>query len=268
MSRRIVIRASDVAACIGLNPYKPAAEVRDELWKKYFPETFTGKTRNDAAQEALNRSEHSRRVLSEALSVKAGNSAEALTNFESAKTRIEKDETIAPEDRAKILDHLKSRCFTAHGTRSEDKTASKVEAEEGATLLKDNAFYSLAVTEIDGREYVITGKIDRIEVGPDGSKTLVEIKNRARRLFRRLAEYENVQVQVYLRMLGLVHAKLIEQHNEETHTIKISRDEDIWSNIIWPRIHEFVLGLHGAAATPRPPLQEPDASGAEQAPAS
>jgi hypothetical protein len=242
--RRVVIKASDVAACIGLNPYKPASEVRDELWKKNWPETFSGQTKRDLANEALGRSAASRKVLADALAFRAENSTAAQSNFEKARERIEADSTLTASDRAKIVEDLRSKCYTTHGTRSEDKTAVKVEVDTGATLVKDNAFYNLAVLEMDDVQYVITGKVDRIEVGADGSRTLVEIKNRTRGFFRSLREYENVQVQVYLHMLGLVNAKLIEQYNSATNTIEVSRDEELWGNVIWPGVVAFANDLH------------------------
>lgn len=243
-SKRVVIKASDVAAVIGLNPYKPASEVRDELWKKNWPATFEGRTKQDLADEALGRSAASRKVLTEALAVKAANSSEAQANFEAARAKVEADATLSTDDRAKIVEHLRSKCYTTHGTRSEDKTAVKVEADTGATLVRDNAFYNLTVLEMPDVHFVITGKVDRIEVGADGSRTLVEIKNRTRGFFRSLREYENVQVQVYLQMLGLTKAKLIEQYNSATNTIEVSRDEELWDNVIWPGVVAFAKDLH------------------------
>lgn len=245
--RRVVIKASDVAAVIGLNPYKPASEVRDELWKKNWPSTFRGQTKNDQATEALGRSAASCKVLAEAVAFRAENSSQAMANFEKARVKIETDETITAEDRAKIIEHVRSRCYTTHGTRSEDKTAIKVSDDTGVTLLRDNAFYNLPVLEMDGVTFVITGKVDRIEVAADGSRTLVEIKNRTRGFFKTVRDYENVQVQVYLKMLGLLHAKLVEQYNAETNTIAVDRDEELWDNVIWPGVVKFASDLYAKA---------------------
>ena len=52
-TRRVIIRASDVAACVGRNQYKPRSEILDEIWKKNWPETFTGKTKRERAMIAL-----------------------------------------------------------------------------------------------------------------------------------------------------------------------------------------------------------------------
>lgn len=243
MARTVTIKASDVAACIGLNPYKPPSEVRDELWKKHWPETFTGRTKHDLADEALGRSGAARSVLASAVSFQAASSAEALKNFEQARDKIASDQTISHEDRAKIVEHLRSKCFTVHGTRSEDKTAQKVTEDTGARLVRDNTFYKLIILETPECVFNITGRVDRIEEGPDGSRTLVEIKNRTRGFFRTLKEYENIQVQVYLQMLGLVHAKLIEQYNSQTNTVPVERDEELWANVIMPGLENFCTDL-------------------------
>ena len=155
----------------------------------------------------------------------------------------------ATADKATLVEHLRSKCYTTHGTRSEDKTSNKIAEDTGAVLVKDNALYNLTVLEMDDVHFVITGKVDRIEVGQDGSKTLVEIKNRTRGLFKKLREYENVQVQVYLQMLGLLHAKLVEQYNNMTNTIPVDRDEELWTNVIWPEIEKFSKDLYSRAAS-------------------
>ena len=247
--KRVVIRASDVAACIGLNPYKPASEVRDEIWKKNWPDSFTGKTKQDLAYAALNRSPESREILNEAIMFKARDSEEAHLNFEKAKAKVEADELLTAEDRSKIIEHIRSQCYTSHGTRSEDKTAVKVSEDTGATLIRDNAFYNLTLLEMPDVHFVITGKVDRIEVGSDGSRTLIEIKNRTRGFFRSLREYENVQIQVYLQMLGLHKAKLIEQYNSSTNTIEVSRDEEHWDNVIWPGVMAFARDIYSSACS-------------------
>jgi RecB family exonuclease len=247
MGKRIVIKASDVAACVGLNPYKPAQEVRDELWKKHWPETFTGRTKRDVAEEALGRSSTSRKLLAEALAFRAENSEAAQSNFTQIKDKIEADASISAADKQTLVEHLRSKCYTTHGTRSEDKTSTKLTEETGAVLVKDNAFYNLTLLEMDDVTFVITGKVDRIEVGPDGSRTLVEIKNRTRGLFKSLREYENVQIQVYLQMLGLVHAKLVEQYNNSINTIAVDRDEELWVNVLEPGLKSFALDLFNRA---------------------
>jgi hypothetical protein len=236
---RVVIKASDVAAIIGKNKYKPRSEIFDEYWKKYSPETFTGKTRTDKAFEALNASEEAQKILKETASLKPHTSTDVQAVFASAEQAINLDSKLNSEQKAEVIAHLKSRVYTAHGTRAEDRTSDKVVADEGVKLVKDNSFYNLEICELGDVKFVVTGKIDRIEERPDGSRILVEIKNRTNRLFRRVVEYEMVQVQVYLQMLGLIHARLVEQYNNQVLSHDITRDEEMWVNEIIPGIEEF-----------------------------
>lgn len=239
----ITLKASDVAAIIGQNQYKPRQEVLDELWKKYSPDTFKGRTKLDRATEALSASEDAQKVLAAALAVRARDSAEAVQTFDRAREQVNSDPKLSAEQKVEVIEHLRSKVYTTHGTRSEDKTSDKVVQDTGVKLVRDNSFYKFDVCTIGELDFIVCGKIDRIEERPDGSRILVEIKNRTNRLFRRVVPYEMVQVQVYLQMLGLVHARLIEQHNNQVLSHEIDRDEEMWSNVILPGLEKFCTDL-------------------------
>lgn len=236
---RVILKASDVAALLGRHQYKARSEIFDEYWKKYSPSTFTGKTKKDKAEEALNVSDDARRALADAVSIKAKNSSEVQEIFSAASAAVNSDSKLSAEQKTEVIEHLRSKVYTIHGTRSEDKTSNKVANDEGVRLVRDNSFYNYDVCTIGQNSFVICGKIDRIEEKPDGSRTLVEIKNRTNRLFNRVVEYEMIQVQVYLQMLGLVHARLVEQHNNQVKSHDITRDEELWTNEIIPGLQKF-----------------------------
>jgi len=241
---RIVLKASDVAAILGRNQYKPRQEVLQDLWKKYSPATFTGKTKKDRAEEALSASTEAQATLAKALNTSAKDSLEVQKIYKEAVQKVKSDTKLTTAQKAEVAEHLRSRVYTTHGTRSEDKTADKVTTQENVKWVKDNSFYNYDVCELGDRKFVVTGKIDRIEERPDGSKILVEIKNRTNRLFRKVVEYEMIQVQMYLQMLGLVHAKLVEQYNTQVMSHEITRDEEMWSNVIQPGLQEFCQELN------------------------
>lgn len=243
MPSRVVLKASEVAAILGKNPYKPRQEVFDELWKKYSPATFSGKTKKDKAEEALNASEAAKNVLKTALAIKAENSEHVQKVFAEARAVINSDSKLNDSQKAEVIEHLRSKVYTTHGTRSEDKTSDKVAAEQNVRLVKDNSFYNYEVCTLGETKFVVTGKIDRIEEREDGSRILVEIKNRTNRLFRRVVEYEFIQIQVYLQMLGLVHAQLVEQYNNQLLRHDVTRDEELWINEIVPGLERFCQEL-------------------------
>jgi hypothetical protein len=393
MTIRVILKASNVAAMVGRHRYKPRSEVLDELVKKYAPEKFTGKTKEDKAVEALAFSVEAQAVLKSAIKIEAKNSGQVQEVFRAAQKAINFDSKLNNEQKAEVIDHLRSKVYTTHGIRSEDKTADTVEelkteveevkkqhkvaeiaakaAESNAVqavaavapliiavktaetamvqavaavaplvvafkkaeknykkavkdnsgieearklkedterkereareearlallkkeelekkeqearkkaeiaqelrdaadaterkwkdmldkksavadklpgnLIRDDNFYNFFVCEIDGIRYVICGKIDRIEERPDGSRVLVEIKNRTNRLFNSVPEYEFIQVQVYLQMLGLVHARLVEQYNNQVKSHDVDRDEETWVNEILPELQKFCEELH------------------------
>ena len=244
MNSRIVLKASDVAAILGRNQFKPRQDVLNDLWKKYAPQTFTGKTKKDKAEEALSVSSEAQAVLATALNTKAKDSLEVQKIYSEALEKVNSDTKLSKEQKAEVAEHLRSRVYTTHGTRSEDKTAEKVAIQENVSWVKDNAFYTHDVCELGDKKFVVVGKIDRIEERPDGSKVLVEIKNRTNRLFRKVPEYEMIQVQMYLQMLGLVHARLVEQYNNQVLSHDITRDEEMWANVIVPGLKEFCEELN------------------------
>ena len=243
MVKRVILKASDVAAIIGRHQYKSRTEIFNEYWKKYSPETFTGQTQKDRAEAALQASEGAQEVLKSALNVQAKDSTEVQKVFAHAKEQVNSDSKLSATQKAEVIEHLRSQVYTTHGTRSEDKTAVKVETTENVRLIRDELFHNLDVCVIGDVKFVICGKIDRIEERPDGSRILVEIKNRTNRLFRRVVDYEFIQIQVYLQMLGLVHARLVEQYNSQVMSHPVDRDEELWTNEITPALQKFCSEL-------------------------
>ena len=235
MKHRIIIKASEVAAAIGKNPYKTPIEVRDELWKRYSPATFTGETKTDRAEKALGASESAQSVLVDAVETHAKSSDEVTKIFEKAREQIQADSSLTTTQKADVTEHIRSKVYTTHGIRSEDKTSEKVEVEEKTKLVRDESFYHINIWE----NFQVVGRIDRIEEKPDGSKVLVEIKNRTRRLFNKVPEYEYVQIQTYLQMLGLSQARHIEQYNSQVKSTDISRDDDFWAHDVLPVLVDF-----------------------------
>jgi hypothetical protein len=168
--------------------------------------------------------------------------------FEKAKEAINSDSKLSTAQKAEVLEHVRSQVYTTHGTRSEDKTSDQVEVAEKTRLVRDDSFYNLDVCTIGDVKFVVCGKIDRIEERPDGTRVLVEIKNRTNRLFRRVIDYEFVQVQVYLQMLGLVHARLVEQYNNQVLSHDVARNEETWTNELLPGLVDFCNELYTSAS--------------------
>lgn len=245
---RVIIKASDVAACIGRHRYKPRDEVLNEIWKKNWPETFSGQTKTDRAEQALGSADSdARQVLRKALDAQAKTSTEVQKVFEEAKAKVNLDSKLTASQKAEVIEHVRSQVYTSHGTRAEDTTADVVVAKENTRLVRDETFWTWDICTVGGVKFVITGRIDRIEEKPDGSRILVEIKNRTNRLFGHVPEYEAIQIQVYLHMTGLVHARLVEQYNTKVLSHDVTRDEELWDNTIIPDLVQFCNEIYARA---------------------
>src|SRR6056300_1862676 len=236
---KVIIGASSVATAIGLGFKKPV-ELVEELWKKYSPTTFEGQTKEDAALEVLNSTPRSKQILSDAEGFRSETSADVEQKLRGLYHQVERSGML-PKDMIVAKDHIRKTLYTNHGTKNEYKTADA----DKAKLIEDDTFYKMDICTIEGTLYQVVGRIDRIQMNEDGSRTLVEIKNRANRLFGRVRDYEEIQCQTYLQMLGDIgYCRLIEQYNDERKSYLVQRDDKKWKETIMPKLQDFCELFH------------------------
>ncbi len=243
----ITIGASDVAACIGLNPYKSSDEVFTTVLAKHCPDKKIV-TKEAEAEAIIAKSAIGSSVLS-SIKETAGRVAPAQLQSSVKDGFIKMDKEFTPEEKKKVKAFIQSKANTIQGTHFEKGTAQSVMASTECThLIEDHTLYRHTLMECDGYTFQLVGKIDRLNVEEDGSKTLIEIKNRVNRLFYKVKDYENIQVQCYLQLLDLERAKLIEHYKKEDklHTMVIDRDRDMWASVIRPKLVEFCHTLYAA----------------------
>jgi DNA polymerase III epsilon subunit-like protein len=236
---KVIIGASSVASAIGCG-FKKQPELIEELWKKYSPQTFEGKTKEDKALEILMWNTSTKKILEDAENFKSENSAEVAQKTRAVYHQIEHS-GLSAEDMVIAKDHLRKTLYTNHGTRNEYKTADA----DKAKLMEDDTFYTYDICTIEGTLYQIVGRIDRLQMNEDGSRTLVEIKNRAKGLFNRVRDYEEVQCQTYLQMLGdIKYCRLVEQFNDERRGYLIEKNDEKWKDEIVPKLQNFCELFH------------------------
>jgi DNA polymerase III epsilon subunit-like protein len=236
---KVIIGASSVASAIGCG-FKKQPELIEELWKKYSPQTFEGKTKEDKALEILMWNTSTKKILEDAENFKSENSADVAQKTRAVYHQIEHS-GLSAEDMVIAKDHLRKTLYTNHGTRNEYKTADA----DKAKLVEDDTFYTHDICTIEGTLYQIVGRIDRLQMNEDGSRTLVEIKNRAKGLFNRVRDYEEVQCQTYLQMLGdIKYCRLVEQFNDERKGYLIEKNDEKWRDDIVPKLQNFCELFH------------------------
>jgi len=236
---KVIIGASSVASAIGIG-FKKQPELIEELWKKYSPDTFEAKTKEDKALEILMWNTSTKKILEDAENFKSENSADVAQKTRAVYHQIEHS-GLSAEDMILAKDHLRKTLYTNHGTRNEYKTADA----DKAKLVEDDTFYTHDICTIEGTLYQIVGRIDRLQMNEDGTRTLVEIKNRAKGLFNRVRDYEEVQCQTYLQMLGdIKYCRLVEQFNDERKGYLIEKNDEKWKDEIVPKLENFCELFH------------------------
>jgi DNA polymerase III epsilon subunit-like protein len=236
---KVIIGASSVASAIGIG-FKKQPELIEELWKRYSPQTFEGKTKEDKALEILMWNTSTKKILEDAENFKSENSADVAQKTRAVYHQIEHS-GLSAEDMVIAKDHLRKTLYTNHGTRNEYKTADA----DHAKLVEDDTFYTHDICTIEGTLYQIVGRIDRLQMNEDGSRTLVEIKNRTKALFNRVRDYEEVQCQTYLQMLGDIrYCRLVEQFNDERKGYLIEKNDEKWKGEILPKLQNFCELFH------------------------
>jgi hypothetical protein len=148
-----------------------------------------------------------------------------------------------------VDDAIRKTTYTTYGNAQESKVFDYVRGTLGIDVVEDPSFYKSQAGVIENEygsfPWFIGGKIDGIT---KDRKTLVEIKNRVNRLFRIIPQYESIQVQMYLQLLGLEKAILVEclktkEHSvlhEDVNVISVNRNSANWEADIAPRLEGFV----------------------------
>ena len=148
-----------------------------------------------------------------------------------------------------VDDAIRKTTYTTYGNAQESKVFDYIRGTLGIDVVEDPSFYKSQAGVIENEygtfPWFIGGKIDGIT---KDRKTLVEIKNRVNRLFRIIPQYESIQVQMYLQLLGLDKAILVEclktkersVLHEDVNVISVNRDSVNWESDIAPRLEGFV----------------------------
>lgn len=241
---RVILKASDVASMIGRNTFKKPEEVLENLWHKYSPMTFKGKTKEQIAIEAIESSDVAKTLLDDAKRFKSNSSSEVEQKSRAVMNQIQTKSGLGGAKLEAAKEYVRKTLFTNHGIRNEDKTA-----ESNPAFKTDDTFYTLEVCTIEDTRYDIVGRIDRIVANEDGTVTIVEIKNRARHLFKTVRDYEVIQCLTYMEMLNVDTCKLIEQHNDDMCTHIVHRDKERWNTDILPKLKNFCEHFHSKIST-------------------
>lgn len=257
MAPSVCIHASELAACIGQNPYKPRAELLNEYARRYGGKDVVA-TLPPSAQETADAALKAWREADPAAYAKCIEhiSATPLNTPGDVGACVQRaleavsSTSALPDNVTPVLQELvRSSVFTRYGTEQEDGVRLRLpQATE-----KTDKYVKRRVGLVDGIEVFVGGKCDGIADDGAGGKKVVEIKNRVKRLFKRVVDYERVQLLAYMFIHGVGNGELVERYGETTHTHGIVFEEREWG-VISAEALQFVRDLAAHAFLSKPKI--------------
>lgn len=143
-----------------------------------------------------------------------------------SKQKIDKKLVDKPILAAALETGIKKDLMMRRGNVKENQNLDKTQKKDNIIIKSRNSqMYSKCLFAAEDEKYriVIRGKVDGIS-----EDTIVETKNRTKRLFKRIPGYEKVQLEAYMFLTDLEKAIHIECYNDEQHKQDYSHDEEFW----------------------------------------
>lgn len=224
-----IYSVSKVAAVIGKNPYENACDVFEAYWKKENKESYYGSIKRVKPAESYANDQDLIYTALKSEKVKAiVEECKSSSDISTTVTTVETSETQLDEKSSQLVKkHIKSRFSTKHGTKSEQSALDLYAQQTEQNVQKHHVMLNKNISE----EIMIRGKIDGIIKYDNNTCKVVEIKNRTRRLFNEVKEYENIQVQLYMNILNSQNADLVEHYNGVLNISPILYNEKLYEEI-------------------------------------
>jgi len=282
-TKRITISISQIAPLVGLDAYNNFPRIICEIWRKSYPSDFklfetqlklegiqlaTSNEMNDIweADEALGTN-----ILQQVKDINANkekSSGDMVTQQEAIAKYINNNEKLVNLDDKQKEELAKKVCSVTnkmHGVINEDSVLAEfcrlsektIKQTQGWIEIPIDGFSTSSSSIEDGLnceraldlaldnsvsiKWVIVGKYDAIT----NDNELVEAKMRQKCLFKKVRDYENVQVQLYLHALQFEQAYLVESYTNkkninQTYVNEIKYDSSYIIEIVLERIKKFI----------------------------
>lgn len=252
--KRNTISISQIAPLICLDAYNNFPRITCEIWRRYDPidfKMYEDKLKEQGYQIATSNEMNDIWEIDNALgtnilqqvkdvnSNKDKSSGEMVSNQETISKYINDNSKLASLDATQkqiIAQKVCSITNKMHGIINEDSIMAEF-CRHSEKTIKDTQGW----VEIQIDMWVIVGKYDGITTDNE----LVEAKMRQKALFKKIRDYENVQVQLYLHALKLEQAYLVESYTNKKNinTIYVNEvkyDKNYVTDIVLERISIFI----------------------------
>ena len=267
-TKRLTISISQIAPLVGLDAYNNFPRIICEIWRKYDPndfKTFESKLKSKGLQIATSSDMNDIWEADEALGtnileqVKQINfntekSSSSMVSQQEAITKyINTDKKLQTMDDTQKQELAKKVCSATnkmHGIINEDSVLAEFCRLSEKTIKDTQGWINIPVSK-DSKDsssasplsinWFIVGKYDAITTDNE----LVEAKMRQKCLFKKVRDYENVQVQLYMHGLQLEQGYLVESYTNKKgenniYVNDIKYDSDYVNDIVLERISKFI----------------------------
>ena len=135
-----------------------------------------------------------------------------------------------------IKEDIKSEINKSCGIKKESQIINELK-NSGREIINSNSKIYYITENTTPIEIIIGGKVD----GWIQDKNIIqEIKSRTNRLFKKVYEYENIQIQTYLKMTNAKYCHLTEQYQNEMWDTTIYLDNKLWDEKVIPGLQTFI----------------------------
>jgi hypothetical protein len=126
-----------------------------------------------------------------------------------------------------LSESIKKDLMMRRGNIKENNNLDKIQKKRKIKIGERNSkMYEKVLYESDDNTFniIIRGKMDGIS-----DNHVVETKNRTKRLFYKIPDYEKVQMESYMFLSGLNKCIHIEHYNDESNETIYEHDEEFWN---------------------------------------
>jgi len=155
---------------------------------------------------------------------------------------INKQETLDIKQKEELVKKVCSITNKNHGVNNEDAILKEFCRLSEKTLTNEQGWVEIPLVKLSNNiEWIIIGKYDGITT----ENELVEAKMRQKCLFKKMRDYENVQVQLYLHALGYKQGYLVEsftnkKNDMQLYTHEVQYNEEYVNEVILERLKQFI----------------------------
>ena len=259
MTKRLTLSMSQIAPLIGLDNYNNFPKNTCELWRKYLPDDFKLVEQKLKDKKETIATSNDYNDIWEIDNVSGTNILEQVKQLNLNTSKTSNDMVSKQEDIKKYINeqtHLTEKQKTdltnkvcsitnkQHGITNEDSILDEFCRLSEKKIQTTQAWVNIPISIENPQlpiEWCIIGKYDGITTDNE----LVEAKMRQKALFKKVRDYENVQVQLYLHSLGFEKAYLVESYTNKKgertmYVNEINYDSDYTNEIILDRLKKFI----------------------------